>query len=251
MTTITPISAFNDNYIWLLQAVEQTVCVDPGEAAPVLAYLQQHGLSLHSILITHHHRDHIGGVADLQEAFPDVVVYGPEDIACVRHVVQEGDVLDILNAQAQVWEVPGHTHNHIAYLLRTSNNATQHVFCGDTLFSAGCGRVFCGTIEQLQHSLARFQSLPDDTLFYPAHEYTASNLRFALSVEPDNQAAIAALAVATETPTLPVTLAHEKAINPFFRLHSEQIQQQVAMQGMSIVNDGAVFASLRQLKNQF
>lgn len=251
MMKITPVPAFNDNYIWLIQANEQIVCVDPGAAAPVLAYLQQNGLPLHSILITHHHRDHIGGVADLQEAFPDAIVYGPDDIACVTHTVKEGDVLDILGAQTVVWEVPGHTHNHIAYLLTIANTDTQHVFCGDTLFSAGCGRVFCGTIEQLQHSLARFQSLPDATLFYPAHEYTASNLRFALSVEPGNQAAMAALAVATDTPTLPVTLAHEKAINPFLRLDSEQIQQQVAMQGMSIVNAAAVFASLRQLKNQF
>ncbi|UOO93716.1 MULTISPECIES: hydroxyacylglutathione hydrolase [Vitreoscilla] len=249
--TITPIPAFNDNYIWLMQANEQAVCVDPGEAAPVLAYLQQHRLSLHSILITHHHRDHIGGVADLQEAFPDAIIYGPEDIACVTQAMQEGDVLDVLGEPVVVWEVPGHTHNHIAYLLTIHGTAAPHVFCGDTLFSAGCGRVFCGTIEQLQHSLARFQSLPDATLFYPAHEYTASNLRFALSVEPDNQAAIAALAVATDTPTLPVTLAHEKAINPFLRLDSEQIQQQVALQGMSMINDAAVFASLRQLKNQF
>lgn len=249
---IIPIPAFDDNYIWLLVHEQMAVCVDPGEAAPVLAYLHEHQLHLHSILITHHHRDHIGGVAALQDAYPDALVYGPEGIAGVSVAVAEGAQLALLDGLATVWEVPGHTHNHIAYLMQMSESEICHVFCGDTLFSAGCGRVFCGTIEQLHHSLQRFQSLPETTWFYPAHEYTANNIRFALSVEPDNAALQKALdAALAHTPTVPVTLAHEKTINPFLRLNSPSIQQQIKALNLAADDDLNVFAALRQLKNQF
>ena len=147
--------------------------------------------------------------------------------------------------------MPGHTHNHLAYLLQLETDAATHVFCGDTLFSAGCGRVFCGTVGDLYRSISRFAAMPSNTLFYPAHEYTASNLRFALSVEAGNQAAQTALQSAAQTPTLPTELAHELAINPFMRLDSKEIVATLAAQNLPHQHGEAVFASLRQLKNGF
>ena len=147
--------------------------------------------------------------------------------------------------------MPGHTHNHLAYILRIEGKNRLHVFCGDTLFSVGCGRVFTGTIEQLEQSLQRFAGLPKDTLFYPTHEYTASNLRFALSVEPDNEAAKLALEAAAKTPTLPVNLSHEKTVNPFLRTDSAEIIASVAAKNLPHANASEVFASLREMKNQF
>lgn len=248
---IVPISALSDNYIWLVHDEESAVCVDPGDAAPVLALLQQKQLDLDAIILTHHHNDHIGGVADLQAAYPDVAVYGPEDIACVNQALKEGQELNLLGQVWRVWFVPGHTHNHLAYILRIEGKNRLHVFCGDTLFSAGCGRVFTGTIEQLEQSLQRFAGLPKDTLFYPTHEYTASNLRFALSVEPDNEAAKLALEAAAKIPTLPVNLSHEKAVNPFLRTDTAEIIASVAAKNLPHANASEVFASLREMKNQF
>ena len=250
---IVPIPAFDDNYIWLIQQGNKVLCVDPGQAQGVIDYLQQHKLQLAAILVTHHHGDHIGGVENLQDALGAVTVYGPGDIAVVNQAVEEGSQWQWEGLSIQVWEVAGHTHNHVAYLIEPSHQpeALLHVFCGDTLFSAGCGRVFCGTIEQLHQSITRLQTLPPTSLFYPAHEYTASNLRFAKSVEPDNRAIDEALLASQNVPTLPVTLAHEENINPFMRLQSERIRHSVREQGFSDENDLAVFASLRRLKNQF
>ena len=150
----------------------------------------------------------------------------------------------------QVWQVAGHTNKHLAFIL--SVNGQQHVFCGDTLFSAGCGRVFTGTVEQLYHSIQRFQTLPMETLFYPAHEYTIANLRFAAHIEPDHSAILHALAQAQNIPTLPTSLAHEQQINPFLRLKQTSLQQRVAtLSGIAINNEIEVFAALRTLKNHF
>lgn len=247
---IVAISAFNDNYIWLIQDAERAIVVDPGDADPVLQYLAQEQLDLHAILVTHHHRDHIGGVSALLRRFPSCVVYGPEDIQCVNHAVAEGEQLFLLQHRFDVWFVPGHTHNHLAYVMH-DGAGRLHVFCGDTLFSAGCGRVFCGTIDELYHSLMRFQAMPANTLFYPAHEYTASNIRFALSVEPNNPDLHTALAASVRTPTVPVTLEHELRINPFLRLDSAEIEQHLQAQNRPSTMPADRFASLRQLKNEF
>ena len=187
-TTITPISAYTDNYIWLIQQGSQAICIDPSEAAPVLDYLHAHGLTLAQIWITHAHADHTTGIAQLQQYFSGCPVYGAADIPQASHIVNEGDSIVWQNHRASVWHTAGHTANHRCYLLDN-----QHLFTGDTLFSAGCGRVFPDSRPQwLYHSLQRIFRLPDATQLYPAHEYTAANLRFAAHIEPDNPHIIAA-----------------------------------------------------------
>ncbi|MCF7528910.1 hydroxyacylglutathione hydrolase [Neisseria lisongii] len=247
---ITPIPAFGDNYIWLIQTTQGNICIDPGDATPVIEFLQQQRQNLHQIWITHHHDDHRGGVAALKLAFPQVEVYGNSDIPEADCPIRDGMQLTFGQLAAEVWLTPGHTAHHICYLLAHQNRL--HVFCGDTLFSAGCGRVFTGTIQQLFDSFQRFKQLPDDTLFYPAHEYTAANLRFAAHIEPDNPDIQAALSGATHTPTLPVTLEHERRINPFLRTHLPHIRQRVeTLSGIELGDELSVFAALRTLKNSF
>lgn len=247
--SILPIPAFNDNYIWLIRQGSQVVCVDPGDATPVQHYLQAHRLTLDAIWLTHHHQDHIGGVEALKQSWPQALVYGLP--AWGAHVeVGEGSSLSLGTDSVTVWAVPGHTDTHLAYLW--SHQGQCHVFCGDTLFSGGCGRVFTGTMAQLLASLQRFNNLPEDTLFYPAHEYTKANLRFAQAVEPCNADIQAALAAAAHTPTLPVSLAHERRINPFLRTHIPAVQ--AAAEGLdSTERDDplAVFTALREWKNRF
>ena len=250
MLTITPILALTDNYIWLLHTNTHAICIDPGEAAPVLDYLQRHQLSLQHIWVTHLHHDHTGGIAELQQAFPDCIVYGNDDIPTATQQVGEGSQIHWGEHTASVWTVAGHTDKHLAFILPIDGQ--NHVFCGDTLFSAGCGRVFTGTMEQLYHSLQRFNALPADTLFYPAHEYTAANLRFAAHIEPDNPHIQTALANSLALPTLPTHLAHEQHINPFLRLSQPLLQQRVAMLiGEACPTELTVFTALRTLKNQF
>ncbi len=222
MLSITPIPAFSDNYIWMIQREghDGVAVVDPGDAAPVLARLQADGLRLEAILITHHHRDHIGGVQQLLAQFPRCRAFGPSDsrIAGLSDIVAEGDPVELpgLQASFQVLEVPGHTSSHIAYLGHGA------LFCGDTLFAAGCGRVFDGTFEQLSASLRRIAELPAETRLYCAHEYTLDNLGFANWVEPDSEAlkqrqqADQALRDAGR-PTVPSLLSLELETNPFLR----------------------------------
>ena len=250
MLVITPIPAFKDNYIWLVQNEREVVCIEPGAAAPVLGYLRAQGLQLTQIWITHHHDDHTGGIATLKGAFPDCVVYGNSNIAEATHTIGEGSRLVFAGCEASVWHVPGHTAEHLAYLFDIGGRL--HVFCGDTLFSAGCGRLFTGTAAQMYASLQRFSALPEHTLFYPAHEYTAANLRFAAHIEPDNADICAALALSGNIPTVPVTLAHELKINPFLRTGEPDVVDRTAqLSGSKPANGEAVFTALRELKNQF
>ena len=219
---IEPIDAFDDNYVWLLTRPGRpgAVVVDPGDEEPVLQTLEQRGLELQAILLTHKHGDHVGGVPGLLEIWPGVPVYGPahEPIRSRTHPLGEGDRvrLEGIDLDLRVWEVPGHTEGHIAYL------TGDDLFCGDTLFAAGCGRVFSGTHEQLYRSLQRFSALPPGTRVYCAHEYTLANLGFARWVEPDNPAIGARLERDGATreagrPTVPSTMELERATNPFLR----------------------------------
>ena len=247
---ITPVKAFNDNYIWMIQDGNHAVCIDPGDPSPVLAFLVHQRLMLAQTWITHHHDDHRGGVAALSRVYRSSPVYGRHDIPAATHTVEAGNQIPFGDGLATVWATHGHTADHVSYLFE--HRGRLHVFCGDTLFSAGCGRVFTGTIEQLFDSFQRFNQLPEDTLFYPAHEYTAANLRFAAHIEPDNADIQAALAAAADTPTLPVTLAHERNINPFLRTGLPHVRARVeALSGQTLNDELAVFAALRELKNRF
>ena len=251
-----PLPAFNDNYIWMLHDADRALVVDPGDAQPVLDALKRLKLRLASILVTHHHHDHTGGVAALRAA-TGAHVFGPRDETMPEPLtrVREGDQLNLLGLRVDVLDVPGHTAGHVAYVVRPAHT-DPILFCGDTLFSAGCGRLFEGTPAQMLHSLSKLASLPDATRVCCAHEYTASGLVFARTVEPDNQALIShQVHVRTlreqHQPTLPSSIGLEKAINPFLRTHHASVIAAVQRFDASAQDPVAVFAALRTWKNQF
>lgn len=259
------VPAFNDNYLWLVHDGRHAAIVDPGDAEPVLAALRDHGLTLTAILLTHHHRDHIGGVPALLQRY-DVPVFGPrhDGIAAVTRPLGEGDSIAVpgIGLELAVLDVPGHTNGHIAYYARaapgTGGAAARWLFCGDTLFAGGCGRLFEGTPAQMAASLDKLAALPPDTQVFCAHEYTLSNLRFALEIEPGNEALRARMETETEkrqhgVPTVPSTVAVERATNPFLRYREERIAQRLAAAGKVAAGAAplAVFAALREWKNHF
>lgn len=252
MTTIHPIPAFEDNYIWLLRNGSHAAVIDPGDADPVVDYLSQHGLSLDAILLTHHHGDHCAGAAELDSRYHSPV-YGPrqENIAAVTHPLAEGDIVKLpeLSASLTILDVPGHTRGHIAYY------GINSLFCGDALFACGCGRLFEGTAAQMQTSLAKFSALPDDTLVYCAHEYTLANIRFARTAEPGNlrlQERETAERLKRERgqPTLPSTMGLEKQTNPFLRWDSPEIIAGAShFTGHPLSAPAAVFGATRKWKD--
>lgn len=255
---ITPIRTFTDNYVWALvnDTNKQAIVVDPGQAGPVAQYIKEYDLDLTAIWITHHHHDHIGGVAELREMFPMThVVAGAEHSVNPDQVVKEGSSINVWGYSTQVWAVPGHTEHHLAYILE--KDGQKQVFCGDTLFSAGCGRVFTGTIEQLFDSLKRFNKLPKESLFYPAHEYTAANLKFGLTIEPDNRVMQQTLVEVEEMTaagkaSLPVTLEHERQVNVFLRTDEESVIEGASkQQALPDTKPLTVFSALRSLKDNF
>ncbi|MGD9833240.1 MAG: hydroxyacylglutathione hydrolase [Piscinibacter sp.] len=248
--------AFADNYIWMLHDGTDAVVVDPGEAAPVLSALDERQLALSGILVTHHHGDHVGGVDELRSRLKGTV-YGPkrERIPEPFVAVADGDVVDLLGLHFEVIEVPGHTAGHVAYF-HAGREGAPILFCGDTLFSGGCGRLFEGTAEQMHASLARLASLPGDTRVCCAHEYTLSNLKFARAVEPGNAALARYKADCEATraagrPTLPSTIAVERAINPFLRCDQPEVTASARTQGARSAEGTEVFATLRRWKNEF
>jgi hydroxyacylglutathione hydrolase len=253
---VRPVRAFSDNYIWLIESprdAARLVAVDPGEADPVIAELQRSGASLAAILLTHHHPDHVGGVKDLLRHW-DVPVYGPEDsrIAPPIRSLGEGPCdLPELGLRFQILQVPGHTVSHIAFWGHGA------LFCGDTLFSAGCGRMFEGTPTQMNASLNKLRALPPDTSVYCGHEYTAANLKFALAVEPGNAATLSyqhevARLRAADLPSLPSTLALEIRVNPFLRCEQDDVRAAAQRHAnLALKEPAEVFAVLRAWKDKF
>lgn len=252
--TMTPLKAFNDNYIWTIisEADHTMLCVDPGDANPVIDYCNKNQLKLKQVLITHHHFDHAGGLQDLKNEFPDIEIYGPKDsrIPLINHIVRDEDVVHIGEYDFRVISIPGHTSTHICFY----EPVKKWLFSGDTLFSAGCGRVFDGTMSALFHSLQILKNLPDETLVYCGHEYTLNNLKFAQSVEKDNQTIkqyLNHIKEKGECCTLPSKILLEKQINPFFRTSEPTIVDYVTQHGCDVNEEFDVFRYLREEKDQF
>lgn len=246
------IPAFQDNYIWVLSEDDgRCLIVDPGEAAPVLRAIEEHQWQPEAILLTHHHNDHVGGVQALRDAFPDVVVYGPAETQHkgATQVVAEGDTVTVLGQDFSVFATPGHTLGHICFF------SFPYLFCGDTLFSGGCGRLFEGTATQMYQSFCKINALPDDTVICCAHEYTLGNMKFAISVLPDDRDVqeyykkVSELRAKKEK-TLPVILKNERKINLFLRTEDADLIE-VINQEKVLQHPEERFAWLRAKKDAF
>jgi hydroxyacylglutathione hydrolase len=260
MLQIHMIPALKDNYFWLIQPDVQSpdsYIIDPGAAEPVYDYLQLYKLQLKAILLTHHHHDHIDGAAELSEKY-QISIYGPKSnrIPQVTHYLNEGDELLLKPLSARILTIPGHTLDHIAYFLQPPNSPPL-LFSGDTIFGAGCGRLFDGTAPLLYAALQRIAKLPKDTLIYGGHEYTLANIRFALTIEPENADLIARQTIEFEKrsrglATLPTRLDVELRTNPFLRCHLNSVRTSVEQHvGQIFATDSDVFASLRLIKDSF
>jgi hydroxyacylglutathione hydrolase len=254
MINIEPIEAFSDNYIWLVTTNEGSIVIDPGESSKTIELLKKRDLNLKAILITHHHFDHTGGIDEVK-LFSSTKVYGPKnDISSIDVRVEVGQALSLIGIDFEIIELPGHTMDHIAFY--TNNNGNPLLFCGDTLFAGGCGRVFEGTFEQMHESLMKLKSLPANTKVYSGHEYTTANLSFAKEVEPLNKNIISryneVLKLRKEgIPTLPTTIEIELKTNPFFRCDVEEIQDSLLKKFNIERNEQEIFKVLREWKDNF
>ncbi|MDE2148898.1 MAG: hydroxyacylglutathione hydrolase [Gammaproteobacteria bacterium] len=258
MIDILALPAFSDNYIWLIHDGTHAAVVDPGDAEPVRAALAEHGLRLRAVLVTHHHADHVGGVAELA-ATARAAVYGPASerarLPLLDVALQDGQSFELAEPGALHFTtitVPGHTRGHIALYERDRG----WLFCGDTLFAAGCGRLFEGSPQQMYASLSRLAALPGHCQVFCAHEYTLANLAFAQAVEPDNRALTTMLAHANAQraacrPTLPSRLSDERAVNPFLRCRQPAVIASARAHGADSDDPAAVFAALRRWKDVF
>jgi len=255
--TVTPLPAFNDNYIWCIEnaEVDGFVVVDPGDSQVVIEQALKLQKKLSAILVTHHHADHTGGIKALLEHFGDLPVYGPANspYAGITHKLKENDSVRLFDTHFSIMEIPGHTLDHIAYY----NDQQGLLFCGDTLFLAGCGRVFEGSPLQMHQSLNKIMALPAMTMAYPTHEYSVANLKFAMAVDGNNEALKLAQTMCHEIRgenevTLPTRLAQEAAINPFLRTHDKAvIASAEKFQQQTLKTPVEVFTVLRQWKNNF
>ncbi|HAG96006.1 MAG: hydroxyacylglutathione hydrolase [Pseudomonadales bacterium] len=259
MLNLHPVPAFTDNYIWCLHDNQSAYVVDPGQADPVLDYLNDRALTLRGILITHHHWDHVSGIEALLQVFPGIPVWGParEDIPCCSQPLAEGDQVNLdWGLVFRVLEVPGHTLGHIAYYAETTPLGPL-LFCGDTLFSSGCGRLFEGTPQQMHQSLQALSVLPVETLVCCTHEYTTANLAFAQAVEPQNaaiQERIAQVAALRDQnlPSLPSSIGLEQAVNPFLRVTQSTVLESLQQKcGERPATEVESFATLRHWKDNF
>jgi hydroxyacylglutathione hydrolase len=251
MLTISSVEAFSDNYIWVLHNQTDAIAVDPGDAGPLMAFLDAHQLTLRAVLITHRHRDHIAGLPVLSHHNPALRIIGPTTLPLASEPVSDGDQVSLLGYDFQVMAIPGHTLDHLAFY------TAPWLFCGDTLFGAGCGRLFDGSPLQMHTSLQRLACLPADTEVYPAHEYTLANLAFAQEIEPSNPD-IKQRIVSDESkrdkglPTLPSTMALETATNPFLRTANKNVQTAAAQHAQTnIATPLEVFTELRAWKDGF
>lgn len=249
---LTSISAFEDNYIWVLSDEDgKCIIVDPGEATPVVDAIAQYGWQPVAILLTHHHADHVGGVSTLKQNFPSIAVYGPAEIKgdLVTRLIADEESFSLLGHDFRVIATPGHTLGHVSYY------SSPYLFCGDTLFSAGCGRLFEGTAEQMYKSFQKINNLPSETLICCAHEYTQSNVTFALSLLPDDEEIksfykeVKALRAEKQS-TLPSTLAKERQVNVFLRTEDIDLQRK-AQKETSLQQPDEIFAWLRAKKDTF
>lgn len=252
LDSVQALPAFVDNYIWTWSSAGHAVVVDPGDAGPVMAYLRDSALALGAILVTHHHPDHTHGIAELRAQWPDVPVYGPADgpFRDITHPLRDGDTITVQGVPFSIIATPGHTLDHICYF------HPQALFCGDTLFAGGCGRLFEGTAAQMHASLTRLAGLPADTPVYCTHEYTLANLRFACAARPDHAPTrarhdeVVRLRDAGRI-SLPSTIGDEQAINPFLNVDAPDLRDQLRTMGGTASSDVDAFAELRAWKDRF
>ena len=253
MLSVEPIKAYTDNYIWLVSTNEGSIVVDPGESKEILNLIDANEIDLKGVLITHHHYDHTNGLLDLTKKM-NLEVYGPKKIEGINNIVKESDKFSLIGIDFEVIEIPGHTMDHLAFY--SSNNKDPILFCGDTLFAGGCGRVFEGTFEQMFKSLKKISNYPKETKIFCGHEYTLSNLKFALEVDKDNKQLAdeyinVKKLISSDIPTLPTNLNKELKVNPFLRCDEINIKNKVIDKFDIIDDELEIFTALRKWKDNF
>ena len=253
MLNIEPIKAYTDNYIWLVSTNEGSIVVDPGESKEILNLIDTNKIDLKGILITHHHYDHTNGLIDLTNKM-NLEVYGPKKIEGINNIVKESDKFSLIGIDFEVIEIPGHTLDHLAFY--SSSNKDPILFCGDTLFAGGCGRVFEGTFEQMFKSLKKISNYPKETKIFCGHEYTLSNLKFALEVDEDNKQLAneyinVKKLISSDIPSLPTNLNKELKVNPFLRCNEINIKNKVIDKFDIIDDELEIFTALRKWKDNF
>ena len=253
MLSVEPIKAYTDNYIWLVSTNEGSIVVDPGESKEILNLIDSNKIDLKGVLITHHHYDHTNGLIDLTNKM-NLEVYGPKKIEGINNIVKESDKFSLIGIDFEVIEIPGHTLDHLAFY--SSNNRDPILFCGDTLFAGGCGRVFEGTFEQMFKSLKKISNYPKETKIFCGHEYTLSNLKFALEVDKDNKQLSdeyinVKKLISSDIPSLPTNLNKELKVNPFLRCNEINIKNKVIDKFDIIDDELEIFTALRKWKDNF